>query len=203
MTSIKKFRSIHATLAVIILAAAGWACAPEAHAAPPIAAAPLATVPSIDVVRYQGTWHQLALYPNQFQKMCASNTRATYTLRADSRLDVLNQCRDADGKPMQAAGIARAAAGTTLSGTQLSPPQLQVRFAPAWLSWLPFVWGNYWVIQLGQGERYAVIGEASREYLWVLARDTQLSATDWAAIESRLKEQGYDPAKLVREKHLP
>jgi apolipoprotein D and lipocalin family protein len=166
-------------------------------------AQPLNTVPSINITRYQGTWHQLALYPNRFQQSCASNTSATYSLLPDGHLQVLNECRGADGKPVQALGVARPAKAAKLVGQELSPPQLEVRFAPAWLAWLPMVWGNYWVIQLANDERYAVIGEPKREYLWVLARDTQVSAADWLAIESRLKEQGYDPAKLVRERHLP
>lgn len=165
--------------------------------------APLTTVPSIDLARYQGTWYQLALYPNRFQKSCVANTRATYTALPDGNVQVINQCRGADGKDIQAEGLARPASGAQRSGNQLSPPQLQVRFAPAWLSWLPMVWGNYWVIQLAADERYAVVGEPKREFLWVLARDKQLSASDWSAIESRLKEQGYDPSLLVREKHLP
>jgi apolipoprotein D and lipocalin family protein len=173
----------------------------RSHAAPHTA--PLATVPSIDVLRYQGTWHQLALYPNRFQQACASNTRAIYTLLGEGQLQVLNQCRSADGKTVQVIGQARPAHAAVLSGKQLSPPQLQVRFAPQWLSWLPMVWGDYWVIQLADDYRYAVVGEPSREFLWVLARETQLNAADWARIESRLKEQGYDPAKLVRETHMP
>jgi apolipoprotein D and lipocalin family protein len=164
---------------------------------------PLTTVASIDLQRYQGTWHQVALYPNRFQKSCASNTRAQYTPQPDGTVQVTNQCRTLEGKEMQVIGQARPANATARSGNQLTPPQLQVRFAPAWLSWLPMVWGDYWVIQLSPEYSYAVIGEPAREYLWVLARDTQLSAADWLTIESKLKEQGYDPARLVREKHLP
>jgi apolipoprotein D and lipocalin family protein len=168
---------------------------------------PLTTVASIDIERYQGVWHQVALYPNRFQKSCASNTRATYTSQPDGSVQVINQCRGADGKEVQASGLARPAKTAALSqsaaGTQLTPPQLQVRFAPAWLSWLPMVWGNYWVIQIAPDYRYAVVGEPNREFLWVLARETQLSSSDWASIEAKLKEQGYDPARLVREKHAP
>jgi apolipoprotein D and lipocalin family protein len=164
---------------------------------------PLVPVANIDISRYQGTWHQIALYPNRFQKSCISNTRAQYTPQPGGTIQVVNQCRMQDGKEMKAEGQARPARATVLSGNQLTPPQLQVRFAPEWLSWLPMVWGNYWVIQLAPDYSYAVVGEPSREYLWVLARDTQISAADWASIEARLKEQGYDPAKLVREKHLP
>jgi apolipoprotein D and lipocalin family protein len=164
---------------------------------------PLATVPSIDVVRYQGIWHQLALYPNRFQASCASNTRAQYSVEPGGTIQVINQCRKANGKDIQAVGQARPARAAALASNQLSPPQLQVRFAPEWLSWLPMVWGDYWVIQLAPDYRYAVVGEPKREFLWVLARETQLSAADWSSIETRLKEQGYDPAKLVRERHLP
>jgi apolipoprotein D and lipocalin family protein len=165
---------------------------------------PLVPVPSLDLQRYQGTWHQIALYPNRFQASCASNTRAHYALSEGSTVQVTNQCRGADGTTMQAVGQARPASLAQLSAAkQLTPAQLQVRFAPAWLSWLPVVWGDYWVIQLADDYRYAVVGEPKREFLWVLARETQLSNADWAAIEARLREHGYDPTKLVREKHLP
>jgi apolipoprotein D and lipocalin family protein len=165
----------------------------------------LIPVASIDIERYQGTWHQLALYPNRFQKSCVSNTRATYSLMGDGHVRVINQCRNTEGKEVQVIGQARAANATNSlasNTTTISPPKLQVRFAPQWLAWLPMVWGDYWVIQLAPDYRYAVVGEPRRELLWVLARDTQLSADDWGLIEKQLMQQGYDPGKLVREKHL-
>lgn len=188
--------SLTKLLATLALASAAIGAAAQT-------AAPLTPVSNINLTRYQGLWHQVALYPNRFQKMCASNTRATYTLEEGGTVQVTNQCRGAEGKEVQAVGQARPAHSAKADAGQLTPPQLQVRFAPAWLSWLPFVWGDYWVIQLAADYRYAVVGEPKREFLWVLARETQLSAADWAAIESRLKEQGYDPARLVREKHTP
>lgn len=169
---------------------------------------PLAPVPSLDLERYQGVWHQVALYPNRFQKACVSNTRATYALLGDGSVQVTNQCRNAEGKEVQVIGLARAAspaeakAGETSTTTLISPPKLQVRFAPQWLAWLPMVWGDYWVIQIAPDYRYAVVGEPKREFLWVLARDTRLSNEDWSSIETRLREQDYDPNLLVREKHL-
>jgi apolipoprotein D and lipocalin family protein len=190
----------HVPLIVILACAAASAQSTDA------AKQPLTPVASIDIERYQGTWHQLALYPNRFQKACASNTRAMYVLQGDGQVTVTNQCRNTEGKEVQVIGQARAANTTSsVAGdatTTLSPPKLQVRFAPQWLAWLPMVWGDYWVIQLAPDYRYAVVGEPRREFLWVLARDTQLSSEDWQQIEIRLKEQGYDPSKLVREKHL-
>lgn len=200
------------TLSILVCTAALSAAAQSAAQNLDPAKQPLASLASVDLDRYQGVWHQIALYPNRFQKSCASNTRATYSPLPSGLVKVTNQCRGQDGKEMQAEGFARPAATATLSqatntnssaGALLSPAQLQVRFAPEWLSWLPMVWGNYWVIQLAPDYRYAVVGEPQREFLWVLAREQQLASADWATIESRLKEQGYDPSKLVREKHAP
>ncbi len=165
------------------------------------ASQPLTTVASVDLPRYQGTWYQLALVPNRFQAQCVANTRATYALQADGTVRVTNQCRMANGQESEAIGQARPAASATVKQGQLVPPQLEVRFAPQWLSWLPMVWGDYWVIQLAADYRYVVVGEPKREFLWVLARSTSLTDADWMAINTRLKEQGYDPARLVREKH--
>ncbi len=165
------------------------------------ASQPLTTVASVDLPRYQGTWYQLALVPNRFQAQCVANTRATYALQADGTVRVTNQCRMANGQESEAIGQARPAASATVKQGQLVPPQLEVRFAPQWLSWLPMVWGDYWVIQLAADYRYVVVGEPKREFLWVLARSTSLTDADWIAINTRLKEQGYDPAWLAREKH--
>ena len=164
---------------------------------------PLTTVAALDLARYQGTWYQLALYPNRFQAQCVTNTRAIYALQEDGTVRVTNQCRTVAGADSEAVGQARPARSAVLKQGQLVPPQLQVRFAPPWLSWLPMVWGDYWVIQLAEDYRYVVVGEPQRAFLWVLARNTALPEADWLAIHQRLKEQGYDPSRLVREKHLP
>jgi apolipoprotein D and lipocalin family protein len=80
-----------------------------------------------------------------------------------------------------------------------TPSQLEVRFAPGWLSFLPGVWANYWVIQLADDYRYAVIGEPSRKYLWILSRTPSLDPQDNAIIRGLLQQQGYDPLKLQDE----
>jgi apolipoprotein D and lipocalin family protein len=44
--------------------------APQARAAGQAAggATPLATIPSLDLKRYMGTWYEIAKFPNSFQK---------------------------------------------------------------------------------------------------------------------------------------
>jgi apolipoprotein D and lipocalin family protein len=152
------------------------------------ASEPLATVGQVDLARYAGQWHEVAKYPNRFQRQCVGDTTATYGLRDDGDVSVVNRCRTRDGFD-EVSGVARRVDGRT--------DRLQVSFLPAALRWLPIGWGDYWVIELAPDYRYAVVGEPSRQYLWVLSRSRQLAPEDRRAIEARLPAHGYDPARLV------
>ena len=72
---------------------------------------------------------------------------------------------------------------------------------PAILSFLPFVWGKYWVIDLAEDYSYAVVGEPNREYLWILSRSPSMDPGMYARILDRITQQGYDSSKLVRTRH--
>jgi apolipoprotein D and lipocalin family protein len=161
----------------------------------------LQAVSKIDLTRYQGRWYQIAYYPNAFQKQCVSGTTADYQNMSNGQVIVTNTCTKSDGSPSQVVGLARLQQPRLL-GIALAPgvPQkLEVRFAPSWLSWVPGVWAPYWVIQLADDYRYAVVGEPSRQYLWILSRTPTLAASDRAQITGMLQQQGYDPAKLQEE----
>jgi apolipoprotein D and lipocalin family protein len=153
---------------------------------------PLEVVPSIDLVRYAGTWYEIARYPNRFQRECAGTVTATYTLLEDGTIRVVNRCRQGNGEMKEAIGEARR------SGEAEPNSKLEVRFAPAILSFLPFVWGDYWVIDLADDYSYAVIGEPDREYLWILARSPSMEADTYGRILDRIARQGYDTSKLMR-----
>jgi apolipoprotein D and lipocalin family protein len=152
-------------------------------------------VPSVDLTRYAGTWYEIARFPNRFQKFCTGDVLAKYTLLDDGEISVVNSCRDADGVVREAEGRARRqdAGG--------SDAKLEVRFAPAFLSFLSFVWGDYWIIDLAADYSYAVIGGPEREYLWILARAPTLPDSTYTGIKERLRAQGYEPARLVRTSH--
>lgn len=152
---------------------------------------PLQVVPSVDLARYCGTWYEIARFPNRFQKECVSDVTATYTLLDDGTVSVVNRCRKANGEISEAEGKARRKS----DAEPLS--KLEVRFAPAFLSLFPFVWGNYWIIDLASDYSYAVIGEPSREYLWILSRTPALGSDVYSAILERIRSQGYDPSALV------
>ena len=139
---------------------------------------PLQAVPQVDLERYLGTWYELASYPQRFQEGC-TGTSATYTLRSDGEIDVLNKCRKGalDGPEDIAEGRARIVDRT-------SNAKLEVSFFG------PF-WGDYWIIDLGPDYEYAVVGHPSRDYLWILSRTPTLDAEVYQGILRRLEEMGY------------
>ncbi|OYW80969.1 MAG: lipocalin [Polynucleobacter sp. 32-46-5] len=153
------------------------------------AAIPVKTIPSLDVPRYLGTWYEIAKFPNWFQKKCVSNTKAVYSLKDDGKLKVLNSCKTASGEVSEAQGTARQMGAS-------DSPKLEVRFAPDWLSFLPLVWGDYWVIDLDSQYQVAAVSDPRREYLWVLSRTPQLDAAVYDALLKRLQEQQFDIRKL-------
>lgn len=160
---------------------------------PALAAPPLATVQDLDVQRYLGTWHQIALIPNWFQRVCVSDTTARYALREDGYIEVVNRCRKKDGSQAEAIGVARR------NSRFYSPAILQVRFAPAWLSAIPFVWGDYWVIALADDYRAALVGAPNRKYLWILAREPELDEAEYQRLVGIARQQGFDVSTLRRE----
>lgn len=188
------------TLAVAVAVAAAPAYAQGVATATPAAApaAPLESLPALEVPPYMGIWYQVALFPNVFQRQCVSDTTATYRQLPDGAVEVKNRCRMADGRFDEAVGQARPVGRIT--GTTLAPARLEVSFLPAWLRWLPVGWGRYWVIQLADDGRYAVISEPSREYLWILSRQPSLSPADESAIRARLAQQGFGDLSRL-EKH--
>lgn len=149
------------------------------------------TIASLDVPRYMGTWYELAKFPNRFQAQCVANTRARYLSQTDGSVQVLNSCATADGSVIDALGLAKQVGGTT-------SPKLEVRFAPAWLSWLPMVWGDYWVIDLDADYQLAAVSDSKREFLWVLSRTPQVNSKAYDALLERLKAQHFDVRKLER-----
>jgi apolipoprotein D and lipocalin family protein len=154
----------------------------------------LRVVPTVDLSRYLGTWYEIARLPNRFQSECAGNVTATYSLLDDGEMKVVNRCVKENGDTTVAEGRAKRA------GDDEPNSKLKVRFAPAFLSFLPFVWGDYWIIDIAPDYNYAVVGEPNREYLWVLARTPTIEEKTFQEILQRISQQGYDLNKLIRTK---
>ena len=66
------------------------------------------------------------------------------------------------------------------------------------MSFLPFVWGNYWVIDLDEAYQLVAISEPGRDYLWILARTPTVDAAAYDALLGRLAARGFDLKRLER-----
>lgn len=181
-----------------LAAIVAWASMNGAVASSPPPSVPtLQPLPALEVSPYMGRWYQVAYYPNFFQRQCVADTSATYRDRGDGTIEVLNRCRTASGAFDQVLGQARPVSGVSgVEGGTLRPARLEVSFLPSWLRWTGVGWGAYWVVDRPEHGRYAIVSEARREYLWVLARTPTLSAEDRATVRSRLLELGFDLERL-------
>lgn len=135
---------------------------------------PPQTVESVDLGRYMGTWYEIASFPNRFQENC-TGTRATYELRDDGTVRVVNRCfaDELEGEEMLVEGSAHAVAG---SGNA----KLRVTF------FWPF-YGNYWIVALDAGYQWVAVTEPGRKYAWILARTPELDEATYEAILAELR----------------
>lgn len=151
----------------------------------------LQTVSSVDLKQYSGKWYEIARYPNKFQDQCVGNTAATYTIRKENKIEVLNECVTEKGVVDKAKGEARIVDKNTNA-------KLEVRFAPKFLSFISAVWGDYWIIDLDENYKYAAIGDPKREYFWILSRDPKIDDATYQNILRRAETKGFNPAKVIK-----
>jgi len=114
----------------------------------------------LDLKRYMGRWYEIACFPSRFQPSDGVNTRATYTFGDDGTVRVLNETWSG-GKRSFIEGTAHKADPNS------DEAKLKVRFwVPPFLPVIP-VTGDYWVLFIDPDYQYALIGQPSRNYLWV------------------------------------
>ena len=144
----------------------------------------LKVVPSVDLSRYAGRWYEIARLPNKFQKKCASGVAATYELRSDGKVKVINECRKASGEITRATGKAKVADKKTNA-------KLKVTF------FWPF-YGDYWIFDLGSNYEYALVGEPKRRYFWILSRTREMNTALYDQLLEKARQQGFDVSRVVR-----
>jgi apolipoprotein D and lipocalin family protein len=147
--------------------------------------APLDVVERVEVERYMGKWYEIARYPNFFQASDCMATTAEYTLLDNGRVRVENRCRRGsfDGREDSIVGTARVVDTETNA-------KLKVQFFP------PFE-GDYWIIGLDADYQWAVVGEPSRNFLWILSRTPTMDEAVYAEITAGLPDLDYDPNRLM------
>lgn len=141
----------------------------------------LRTVAHVDLHRYLGHWYEIAHNPMFFQRQCLSSTQADYQLDARGHFIVVNRCKTDQGWE-QVQGKAYVVHGS-------GGARLRVTF------FWPF-YGDYWIIGLSPDYHWALVGEPSRKYLWLLARQPRLPDSEVQQALSIARSQGYNLSHL-------
>jgi len=145
----------------------------------------LAVVDMVDLNRYAGTWFEIARLPNSFEKGLKCVT-ATYSLLGNGKIEVVNQGINAlkKNKEERIRGIA-------YIPDKAVPTKIKVRF------FWPFS-GDYWILDLDkENYQYALIGEPSRKYLWILSRTKAMDPSIYNRLIDKARENGFDVSKVV------
>ncbi|MCA3260839.1 MAG: lipocalin family protein [Telmatospirillum sp.] len=171
-----------ALFGVLLLALAAGACTGIPKGVAPI--------DGFDVQRYKGEWFEIMRLDHSFERGL-SNVTATYTLRDDGSVGVLNRGFDAKNCRWKEA--------TGRAVFQGAPDVASLSVTFFW----PFA-GGYHVLALDkQDYRWALISGPTRGYLWLLARRPDLAPE----IRNRLVEQarglGFPTAELILVEHGP
>ena len=142
------------------------------------------TVNKVDLDRYVGVWYEIAKIPNRFQKQCARNVTATYSLNDDGTIKVINRCLREDGSEDKVTGKARIV-------DKKNNAKLEVSFVR--IFGFHLFWGDYWIIGLDRDYQYAVVGSPTRKYGWILSREKSMPESMFQEVKQILIKQDYNP----------
>ena len=145
-------------------------------------------VTSFDIGRYQGVWYEVMRLDHSFERGL-TNVTATYTLRDGESVGVLNRGFDrANCRWKEADG----------SAVFQGPPDtasLSVTF------FWPFA-GGYHVFALDrQDYGWAMISGPSHDYLWILARQPDLSPEIRQRLVDKARDLGFPVDELILVDH--
>ena len=136
----------------------------------------ITSVTPFELSRYEGKWYELARLDHAFERGL-SDVSATYQAQPDGSVRVIN--RGFDSKK----GDWQQAIGRALFTGASNQASLKVSFFG------PF-YGGYHVAALDPDYRWALVVGPSRDYVWILARDRQLSPS--------VRQQLLDQASQLR-----
>lgn len=141
-------------------------------------------VKTVDLEKYTGKWYEIARMPF-FQEKDMMNTTATYELRPDGKIKVINEGYKftKDGKHKKATAVAWVPDPTIMG-------QLRVRF------FWPFT-GDYHIVALDT-ENYSYAMVKSGGLLWILAREPQLDDSIYNPLVEKANAMGIETEKLIK-----
>jgi lipocalin len=137
----------------------------------------------VDIDRFMGDWYVIANIPTRFE-VGAHNAVESYRIDKDGSIATTFTYRDGafDGpeKVMRPRGFVREGTGNAIWGMQ-------------------FIWpikAEYLVAYVDPAYTQTIIARSALDYVWIMARTPTLSSGDYAQLERRVRDLGYDMTKL-------
>jgi len=142
-------------------------------------------VTTVDLNRYAGTWYEIARLPFSFERKLKCTT-ATYTIREDGKINVLNK-----GHYITDPAKESSAKAVAWIPDKNVPAKLKVQF------FWPFK-GNYWILYLDKDYKYVIVGEPSLKYLWILCREKKMDDSTYRMLLQKAINNGYDVKSIIK-----
>lgn len=141
-------------------------------------------VRNFDAERYTGTWYEIARLDHSFERGMTHVT-ATYALREDGTIEVLNRGYDAGkGRWREADAVARFRGEKDVASLSVT-----------------FLWpfsGGYHVFALDhEGYKWALVCGPTRDYFWILARKPSVPDPLLADLIEKANENGFAVKELI------
>lgn len=161
----------------------------------------LPIIDQVDLNRYQGLWYEVARLPVVFQRGCVNST-ANYTLNENKTMHVVNQC-DVNGNTITATGTAYPNYPPAIEGTNIYPGSFTVKFDEVYsanddsstkISSWP---GLYQIIYLDPEYQYAMVGDPSRQNLWILSRTPKMDSYQLSQLMAFAANLGFPVNDMI------
>jgi lipocalin len=148
----------------------------------------LPTVINLELEKYMGKWYEIARFPHRFEKDLKCVT-AEYSLLENGKVKVINR-----GHLTENSDKVKSVEGSANMPDKNFPGRLKVTF------FWPF-YGNYYVVELDENYQYALVGAPSRNYLWILSRNSFLESSTYDMLIVSAQKNGFDISKLEKVPH--
>ena len=146
--------------------------------------------PQVDLQKFMGPWYVIANIPTFIEKD-AHNAIESYALDADGTIDTTFTFNQGafDGPPKK-----YNPRGFVVEGTNNA------------IWGMRFIWpikAEYVISHVDPAYSETIIGRSSRDYVWIMARTPTISAERYDALLAKVREYGYDVAKVQKVPQAP
>lgn len=148
---------------------------------------PMKAVPQLDMSRLCNLWHEMARLPHKGQGPDEQHPTVSYSAADDGSITLTHA--GASGGPREQ--LARRPYPIE------NPGEFKLQTGPGWLRWKASSWQDYWVLALDRQYRWMMVGEPTRERLWIYSRDAYIERGTLDMLKTRARALGYDLAPLL------